>query len=115
MARALAMMLPPMTVVWVRHLPRASHICDCLANLDVSTDLGLKKKKRKPGKKDAANDDEFAAKLAALDIEKDAEEDPAEQEGDMCVPCLCASSDYVLTSAIGTLGLASLPTTRPPP
>lgn len=49
-------------------------------------DLGLKKKKKK-AKKDT--DDEFAAKLAALDIEKEGEDEPAEQEGDMCVGFLC--------------------------
>lgn len=44
-------------------------------------DLGMKKKKKKSKKE---GDDEFAAKLAALDIDKeDAEEGEAVQDGDM--------------------------------
>lgn len=35
-------------------------------------------------------DDEFAAKLAALDIEKEGEEESTEQEGDMCDESPCA-------------------------
>ncbi|KAJ4396668.1 translation initiation factor eIF-2 beta subunit [Gnomoniopsis smithogilvyi] len=53
---------------------------DDAADDDGGLDLGLKKKKKK-AKKDT--DDDFAAKLAALDIEKEAEDELAEQEGDM--------------------------------
>lgn len=47
------------------------------------TDLGIKKKKRKAPKK---GDDDFAAKLAALDLEKEggeAADDEPTQDGDM--------------------------------
>lgn len=57
------------------------------------TDLGLKKKKKK-SKKDT--DDDFAAKLAALDIEKEGEEESAEQEGDMCVQIFPLHSLYFM-------------------
>ncbi|KAJ4403429.1 translation initiation factor eIF-2 beta subunit [Gnomoniopsis sp. IMI 355080] len=53
---------------------------DDAADDDGGLDLGLKKKKKK-AKKDT--DDDFAAKLAALDIEKEAEDESVEQEGDM--------------------------------
>lgn len=69
-----------MTAVWVRHSQCQLQTLDFLADF-CWIDLGLKKKKKK-AKKDT--DDDFAAKLAALDIEKEADDELAEQEGDMC-------------------------------
>lgn len=52
----------------------------------METDLGIKKKKK--SKKPKEGDDDFAAKLAALDLEKEggeATEEKPVQEGDMYV------------------------------
>ena len=51
----------------------------------MKTDLGIKKKKK--SKKPKEGDDDFAAKLAALDLEKEGGEGAEEpvQEGDMYV------------------------------
>lgn len=54
------------------------------------TDLGIKKKKKKKAPKEG--DDDFAAKLAALDLDKEGGEDTSEeptQDGDMYafLPC----------------------------
>lgn len=64
----------------------------------VLPDLGMKKKKKKSKKE---GDDEFAAKLAALDIDKeDAEEGEAVQDGDMYVAlslcCIRGMMTYTL-------------------
>lgn len=68
-------------------------------------DLGLKKKKKKKVAKDG--DDEFAAKLAALDIDKEegAEETEAVQEGDMYVhhsTTLLSPYDALCTSRLAS-------------
>lgn len=83
--------------------------------MHTTIDLGLKKKKKKAVKKDAVDDDDFAAKLAALDIEREAAEEPADQEGDMCVPLSFALLNNILMLVTGMLELASFPTTRLPP
>lgn len=52
----------------------------------LATDLGIKKKKKKPKAKEG--DDDFAAKLAALDLDKEGGDAAAEeqaQDGDMLV------------------------------